>query len=77
MSHAFKMILRIIQYRLQFYMGKDKADVQDGFRKGQGIWAMIADACQVMEKVNECQKEVTACSIDHKKAFSCVGHVKL
>lgn len=38
---------------------------------------MIADACQVMEKVNECQKEVTACSIDHKKAFSCVSHVKL
>ena len=76
-SHASKVILRILQARLQQYVNPEIPDVQAGFRKGRGTKDQIADICWVIEKAREFQKNISFCFIDYAKAFDCVDHNKL
>ena len=72
-SHASKVMLKILQTRLQQYMNRELPDVQAGFRKDRGIRDQIADICWMIEK--EFQKNL--CFIDCTKVFDCVDHNKL
>ena len=76
-SHASKVMLRILQARLQQYMSRELPDVQVGFRKGRGTRDQIANICWIMEKAREFQKNIYFCFIDYAKAFDCVDHNKL
>ena len=76
-SHASKVMLKILQARLQQYMNRELPDVQAGFRKGRGIRDQIANNCWVIEKAREFQKNIYFCFIDYAKAFDCVDHNKL
>ena len=76
-SHTSKVMLKILQARLQQYMNRELPDVQAGFRKGRGIRDQIANICQIIEKAREFQKNIYFCSIDYVKAFDCVYHNKL
>ena len=76
-SHASKVMLKILQARLQQYMNCELPDVQAGFRKGRGTRDQIANICQIMEKGREFQKNIYFCFIDYSKAFDCVDHSKL
>ena len=71
-----KVMLRILQARLQQYMNQELPDVQVGFRKGRGTRDQIA-ICWVIEKAREFQKNIYFCFIDYAKAFDCVDHNKL
>ena len=73
-SYASKVMLKILQLRLQQYMNQD---VQAGFRKGQGTRDQIANICWIIEKSREFQKNIYFCFIDYAKAFPCVYHKKL
>ena len=77
MSHASKVMLKILQARLQQYMNCELPDVQVGFRKGRGTKDQIANICWIIEKVKEPQKNIYFCFIDYAKAFDCVDHNKL
>ena len=57
-SHASKVMLKILQARLQQYMNRELPDVQAGFRKGRGIRHQIANICQIMEKAREFHKNI-------------------
>ena len=74
-SHAGKVILKILQTRLQQYVNCELLDVQDGFRKGTRD--QIANICWIIEKAREFQKKIYFCFIDYAKAFDCVDHNKL
>ena len=74
-SHASKVMLKILQARLQQYVNKEIPNVQAGFRKGRGIRDQIANICWIIEKVKEVQKNI--CFIDYAEAFDCVDHNKL
>ena len=76
-SYASKVILKILQARLQQYMNCEIPDVQTGFRKGRGTRDQIAKICWIMEKAREFQKNIYSCFIDYAKAFDCVDHHKL
>ena len=76
-SHASKVMLKILQARLQQYMNRDLPDVQAGFRKGRGTRDQIANIRWIMEKAREFQKNIYFCFIDYAKAFDCVDHKKL
>ena len=76
-SHASKVMLKILQARLQRYMNCELADVQAGFRKGRGTRDQIANICWIIEKAREFQKNIYFCFIDYAKAFDCVDHNKL
>ena len=76
-SHISKVMLKILQARLQQYMNYELPDVQDGFRKGRGIRDQIANICWIMEKAREFQKNIYFCFLDYAKAFDCVDHKKL
>ena len=76
-SHAGKVMLKILQARLQQYMNQEHASEQPGFRKGRGIRDQIANICWIMEKAREFQKNIYFCFIDYPKAFDCVDHSKL
>ena len=76
-SHASKVMLKILQARLQQYMNRELPDVQAGFRKGRGTRDQIANICWIMEKAREFQKNIYFCFIDHAKTFDCVDHNKL
>ena len=76
-SHASKVILILLQARLQQYMNHELPDVQAGFRKGRGIRDQIANICWIIEKAREFQKYIYFCIIDYAKAFDCVDHNKL
>ena len=76
-SHASKVILKILQARLQQYMNHELPDVQAGFRKGRGTRDQIANIRWIMEKAIEFQKNIYFCFIDYVKAFDCVDHNKL
>ena len=75
--HASKVILKILQARLQQYMNCELPDVQVGFRKGGGTREQIANIRWIMEKAREFQKNIYFCFIDYAKAFDCVDHNKL
>ena len=77
MSHASKVMLKILQARLQQYVNRELPVVQGGFRKGRGTRNQIANICQIMEKAREFQKNIYFCLIDYAKAFDCVDHNKL
>ena len=74
-SHASKVMLRILQAGLQQYMNHELSDVQAGFRKGRGTRDQIANIRRIIEKAREFQKNI--CFIDYAKAFDCVCHNKL
>ena len=76
-SHASKVMLKILQARLQQYMNSELPDIQVAFRKCRGTRDQIANICWIMEKVREFQKNIHFCFIDYAKAFDCVDHNKL
>ena len=76
-SHASKVVLKILQARLQQYVNHELPDVQAGFRKGRGIRDQIANICWIMEKAREFQKNIHFFFIDYAKAFDCADHSKL
>ena len=76
-SHASKVMLKILQARLQKYVSRELPDVQAGFRKGRGTRDQIANIRCTMEKAREFQKSIYFCFIDYAKAFDGVDHKKL
>ena len=76
-SHAGKVMLKILQARLQEYVNCELPDVQAGFRKGRGTRDQIANIRWIIEKAREFEKNVYFCFIDYAKAFDCVDHNKL
>ena len=76
-SQASKVMLKILQARLQQYMSHELPDVLVAFRKGRGTRDQIANICWIMEKAREFQKNISFCFIDYAKAFDCVEHNKL
>ena len=75
-SHASKVMLKLLQARFQQYMNHELPDVQDGFRKGRGTRDQIANITGSSKK-QEFQKNIYFCFIDYAKAFDCVDHNKL
>ena len=76
-SHASKVMLKILQARLQQYVNRELPDVQAGLRKGRGTRNQIANIHWFMGKGREFQKGIYFCFIDYAKAFDCVDHNKL
>ena len=76
-SHASKVMLKILQARLHQYMNHELPDVQAGFRKGRGTRDQIANTYWIIEKAREFQKNIYSCFIDYAKAFDYVDHNKL
>ena len=75
-SHAGKVMLKILQVRLQQYVNDEILDAQARFRKGRGTRDQIANIRWIIEKVREFQKNINVCLIDYAKAFDCVDHSK-
>ena len=73
-SHASKVMLKILQARLQQYVNREIPDVQAGFRKGRGTRDQIANICWIIEKAREFQKNIYFCFNDYTKAVKCVEH---
>ena len=69
-SHASKVILKILQARLQRYMNRELPDVQAGFRKGRGTRDQITNIRWIMEKAREFQKNIYFCFIDYAKSLT-------
>ena len=69
-SHASKVMLKILQARLQQYVSRELPDVQAGFRKGRGTWDQIANICWIIEKAREFQKNIYFCFIDYAKPLT-------
>ena len=68
-SHASKVMLKILQARLQQYVNCELPDVQARFRKGRGTRDQIANICWIMDKAREFQENIYFCVIDYAKAF--------
>ena len=75
-SHACKVMFKLLQARLQQYMNCELPDVPAGFRKGRGTRDQIANIRWIIEKTREFQENIY-CFIDYAKAFDCVHHNKL
>ena len=76
-SYASKVMLKILQARLQQYVNRELSDVQAGFRKGRGTRDQIANIHWIIKKAREFQKNIYFCFTDYAKAFDCVNHNKL
>ena len=85
-SHASKVMLKILQARLQQYVNQELSDVQAGFRNSRGTRDQIAIICWIIKKAREFQKNIYFCFTDYAKAFdcmllllllSCFSHVRL
>ena len=76
-SHASKVMLKILQARLQHCVNHELPDVQAGFRKGRGTREQIANICWIIQRARELQKNIYFCFIDYVKAFDCVDQNKL
>ena len=76
-SHTSKVMLKILQARLQQYMNCELSYVQAGFRKGRGTRNQIASICWIIKTAREVQKNILSCFIDYAKAFDCVDHNKV
>ena len=76
-SQARKVMLKILQARLQQHVNHELPDVQAGFRKGRGVRDQIPNIRWIIEKAREFQKNIYFCFIDYAKAFDCVDHNKL
>ena len=70
-SHASKVMFKILQARLQQYVNQEVSDVPPGFRKGRGTRKRIANICWIIEKAREFQNNIYFCFIDYAKAFDC------
>ena len=75
-SHTSKVILKILQARLQQYVNCEFPNAQAGFRKGRGTRDQIANICWIIKNAREFQKNIYICFIDCAKAFDCVDHNK-
>ena len=75
--HASKVMLKILQARLQQYMNRELSDVQAGFRKGRGIRGQIAKSVGSSKEQESSRKNIYFCFIDDAKAFDCMDHNKL
>ena len=71
-SHASKVMLNILQARLQQYMNHELPDVQVGFRKDRGTREQIAKMHWIIKKAGDFQKNIYFCFIDYAKAFVCI-----
>ena len=76
-SHASKVMLKILQARLQQYTSQEIPDVQAGFRKGTGTRNQIVNIHWIIENAREFKKNIYFCFIDYTKAFDYVDHNKL
>ena len=76
-SHASKVMFKILQARPQQYVKHETSDVQAGFRKGRGTRDQIANIHWIIKKAREFQKNIYFCFIEYAKAFDCVDHDKL
>ena len=76
-SHANKVMLKILQARLQQYVNYELPDDQAGFRKDRGTRDQIANIHWIIEKAREFRRNICFCFIDYMKAFDCVDHNKL
>ena len=76
-SHTSKVMLKILQARLQQHMNHELPHVQGGFRKGRGTRGQIDNICWIIKKAREFQKNIYFCFIDYIKAFDSVNHNKL
>ena len=76
-SHASKVMLKILQARLQQYVNQELTDVQTEFRKGRGTRDQIANIRWIIDKARKFQKSIYFCFINYSKAFDCVDHSKL
>ena len=76
-SDASKVMLKILQARLQQYVNHELPDVQAGFRKGRGTGDQTANIHWIIKKAREFQKNIYFCFIDYAKAFDCMNHSKL
>ena len=77
MLHASKVLLKILQTRLQQYMNWEHSDVQAEFRKSRGTRKQIANILWIIEEAREFLKNIYFCFIDYAKAFECVAHKEL
>ena len=75
--NASKVMLKILQARLQQYANRELPDVQARFRKGREIRDQIASIRWIIEKTRKFQKNVYLCFINYAKIFDGVGHSKL
>ena len=76
-SHTSKVMLKILQARLQQYVNRELSDVQTGFRKGRGTRDQIANIRCIIKKAREFQTNIYFCFIHYAKAFDFVDHNKL
>ena len=76
-SHTSKVMLNILQARLQQYLNCELPDVQAGFRKCRRTRVQIANIHWIIKKTSEFQKNIYFCFIEYAKAFDCVDHHKL
>ena len=76
-SHASKVMLKILQARLQQYMNHELPDVLAGFSNDKGTRDQIANICWIIKKAREFQKNIDFCFIEYAKIFDCVDHNKL
>src|SRR5574339_10854 len=76
-SHASKVMLKILQARLQQYMNRELPDVQAGFRKARGTRDKIANISWIFEKNKRVPEKHLFLLYDYAKAFDCVDHNKL
>ena len=78
LSHTlFKVMLKILQARLQQYVNHELPDVQAGFRKVRGTRDQIANIFWIIEKAREFQKNIYFYFVDYARAFECMDHNKL
>ena len=77
LSHASKVILKILQTGLQQYLNQELPHVHSGFRKCRGTRGQIANICWITEKAREFQKDIYFSFTDYTNAFDCVDHNKL
>ena len=75
-SHVSKVMLKILQTRLQQYINYELLDVQAGFTKGRGTRDQIANIRWIIEKMRQFQKNVYFCFFDYAKVYDCVDHTK-
>ena len=76
-SHASKIMLKILHARLKHYANQELPDVQAGLRKERGTRDQIANICWMIQKAREFKKNIYLCFINYPKAFDCVDHDKL
>ena len=76
-SHVSKVMLKILQDRLQHFMNWELPDVQAWFRSGRGTREQIVNVCWIIKKASEFQKNTYFCFRGYTKDFDCVNHNKL